>query len=114
MTFLDHRLNFTFDWYKRSAKDFVGPAEVLPSIIGANSPQTNNSSMETKGFDLSLGWKDRVGEFNYGVNFVLSDYMSKITEYPNPTGLNTTWYEGRKVGDIWGYETVGFSSRKKK
>ena len=34
--------------------------------------------------------------------------MSKITEYPNPTGLNTTWYEGRKVGDIWGYETVGF------
>ena len=108
MTFLDHRLNFTFDWYKRSAKAFVGPAEVLPSIIGANSPQTNNSSMETKGFDLSLGWKDRVGEFNYGVNFVLSDYMSKITEYPNPTGLNTTWYEGRKVGDIWGYETVGF------
>lgn len=108
MAFLGNRLNFTFDWYKRSAKDFVGPAEVLPSIIGANSPQTNNSSMETKGFDLSLSWKDRIGEFNYGVNFVLSDYMSEIIEYPNPTGLNSTWYEGRKVGDVWGYETEGF------
>lgn len=108
MTFLNNRLNFTFDWYKRSAKDFVGPAEVLPSIIGASSPQTNNSAMETKGFDLSLGWRDHVGEFNYGVNFVLSDYMSTVTEYPNPTGLNTTWYKGRKVGDVWGYETVGF------
>src|SRR5690606_31199355 len=21
---------------------------------------------------------------------------------------NTTWYEGQKFGDIWGYETVGF------
>lgn len=108
MAFLSNRLNFTFDWYKRSAKDFVGPAEVLPSIIGASSPQTNNSAMETKGFDLSLSWKDRIGEFNYGVNFVLSDYMSKVTDYPNPTGLNTTWYKGRKVGDVWGYETVGF------
>lgn len=108
VTFLDNRLNFVFDWYKRSAKDFVGPAEVLPSIIGTSSPQTNNSAMETKGFDLSLIWRDRIGEFTYGANFVLSDYMSKITDYPNPTGLNTTWYEGRKVGDIWGYETVGF------
>lgn len=108
MAFLGNRLNFTFDWYKRTSEDFVGPAEVLPSIIGASSPQTNNSSMETKGFDLSLSWKDRVGEFNYGVNFVLSDYKSEITEYPNPTGLNSTWYEGRKVGDVWGYETIGF------
>lgn len=108
MSFLNNRLNFEFDWYKRSAKDFVGPAEVLPSIIGASSPQMNNSAMETTGFDLSVKWRDQINDFSYGASFVLSDYMSKITEYPNPTGLNTTWYEGRKVGDIWGYETVGF------
>ena len=107
MTFLNNRLNATFDWYKRSSKDFVGPAEILPSIIGIDSPQMNNSAMNTKGFDLSVSWRDRIGEVNYGVSFVLSDYMSEITSYPNPTGLNTTWYEGRKVGDIWGYETYG-------
>lgn len=107
ISFLNNRLNATFDWYKRSSKDFVGPAEVLPSIIGIDSPQMNNSSMDTKGFDLSVSWRDRIGEFNYSVNFVLSDYMSEITSYPNPTGLNTTWYKGRKVGDIWGYETYG-------
>lgn len=108
MTFLDNRLNVGFDWYRRSAKDFVGPSEVLPAIIGAASPQMNNSSMETNGFDLTISWRDRINDFNYGANFVLSDYTSKITDYPNPTGLNTTWYKGRKVGDIWGYETVGF------
>lgn len=107
MSFLSNRLNIEFDWYKRSAKDFVGPSEVLPSIIGATSPQKNNSAMETKGFELTVGWKDHIRDFNYGVSFVLSDYQSRITEYPNPTGLNTTWYEGRKVGDIWGYETAG-------
>lgn len=108
LALLNNRLNVTFDWYKRSAKDFVGPSEVLPAIIGATLPPSNNSAMETKGFDLSVGWKDHIRDFSYGVNFVLSDYMSKITEYPNPTGLHTTWYKGKKVGEIWGYETAGY------
>ena len=64
--------------------------------------------METTGFDLSVSWRDHINGFNYGASFVLSDYISKITEYPNPTGLTTTWYKGRKVGDVWGYETYGF------
>lgn len=112
MAFFSNRLNVVFDWYKRSSKDFVGPSEVLPSIIGASSPQMNNSSMETTGFDLSISWRDHINGFNYGASFVLSDYMSKITEYPNPTGLTTTWYKGRKVGDVWGYETYGFFQSK--
>lgn len=112
LTFLNNRLNVVFDWYKRSAKDFVGPSEILPAIIGATSPQMNNSSMETTGFDLSISWKHHINDFNYSANFVLSDYTSKITDYPNPTGLNTTWYKGRKVGDVWGYETYGFFQSK--
>lgn len=103
----DNRLNIEFDWYKRSAKDYVGPAEVLPSIMGASSPQMNNSALETKGFELTIGWKHTIRDWNYGVSFVLSDYTGRVTEYPNPTGLNTTWYKGRKMGEIWGYETVG-------
>ena len=107
MSLFRNRLNVAFDWYKRSSNDFVGPSEVLPSIIGATSPQKNNSSMETTGFDLTISWKDQIKDFKYGASLVLSDYTSKITKYPNPTGLITTWYEGEHLGDIWGYETYG-------
>lgn len=41
------------------------------------------------------------------MNFVLSDYTGKVTKYTNPTGLHTTWYEGKKMGELWGYETYG-------
>lgn len=104
---LNRKLNITFDWYKRKANDYVGPSEILPSIMGASSPSINNSSIETTGFDLSISWKDQIKDFKYSIDFMLSDYTGKVTEYPNPTGLNTNWYKGRKMGEIWGYETYG-------
>jgi TonB-linked SusC/RagA family outer membrane protein len=105
--FLNNRLNISFDWYKRNADDFVGPSEALPSILGTSAPQTNNAALETKGFDLTLGWRDRINDFSYGINAVLSDYKGKVKRYPNPTKLLSSWYEGENMGDIWGYETVG-------
>jgi TonB-linked SusC/RagA family outer membrane protein len=109
LAFLNNRLNVSFDWYKRSSKDFVGPSEPLPAILGANVPPSNNAAMETTGFDLSIGWRDRVfdNKFGYSVDLVLSDYKGKVVRYPNPTGLNSTWYDGMSIGEIWGYETYG-------
>ncbi|MCF3110641.1 TonB-dependent receptor [Niabella sp. CC-SYL272] len=105
---LDNRLNVTFGWYRRTADDFVGPAQAFPAFLGTAAPQVNNTGMVTHGFDLTLGWKDRINDFKYGVEIVLGDYQSKVLRYPNPTGLNTTWYVGENFGDIWGYQTVGF------
>ena len=108
MAALKNRLNISFDWYKRTADDFVGPAEAFPALLGTSAPEVNNTGMVTKGIDLTVGWKDKIGQVQYGADLVLSDYQSKVLRYPNPTGLNTTWYKGQKLGDVWGYETVGF------
>ncbi|MDR1225264.1 MAG: TonB-dependent receptor [Tannerella sp.] len=107
MTLLSNRLSIDFDWYKRKSDDFVGPAEALPAFLGTSAPQDNNAAMETNGFDLTVGWRDRIDDFSYGINAVLSDYKGKVVKYPNPNRLNTTWYEGQNMGDIWGYETYG-------
>ncbi len=107
LSFLSNRLNISFDWYQRKADDFVGPAEALPALLGTSVPQANNAAMLTRGIELSIGWRDQIDELTYSVNAVLSDYQSEVRKYPNPTGLNTTWYKGRKFGDIWGYETIG-------
>lgn len=104
---LNNRLNVSFDWYKRMGKNYVGPSIKLPAILGTSMPNTNDSEIQTTGWEVSIGWKDHVQDLNYSVNFVLSDYMGKVTKYNNPTGLITTWYEGRKMGEIWGYETYG-------
>ena len=114
MAFLSNRLTLAFEWYKRSAYDYIGPAESLPAIMGVAAPDKNNAAMETTGFDLTVGWKHQIGDFYYGINAVLGDYQTVITKYPNETnvfirndGITPEWYAGRVLGEIWGYETVG-------
>jgi TonB-linked SusC/RagA family outer membrane protein len=106
--FFANKLTFTMDAYDRRTYDMFGPSQKLPAVIGAKVPEANNSSLSTKGLELSLAWRDRIGDFSYDVMATLSDYQTTITEFYNPTGTMTTWSEGRKLGEIWGYETDRF------
>jgi len=106
--FLNNRLNLSFDWYRRSAKDFAVQADAMPAFLGTAPPRVNDAETETVGIEVSLGWKDRIKDFSYGANLVLSDYRGKIVQFNNPTKLlNNVWYEGMTMGEIWGFETVG-------
>lgn len=104
-----NRLTVNADYFKRKTYDMVGPAPELPVILGTSVPQINNADMESYGFELEAYWKDRIGKFNYSVRAVLSDDQQKVTSYPNPTGNIGTWYEGQKMGQIWGYTTIGIA-----
>ena len=108
MAFLNNRLNATFGWYKRKMDDYTGPAEPLPAFLGTAAPTRNSTAIETKGWDLTVEWRDRIGEVSYGVRGVLSDYKGVVVKYPNPTKtLSSGWYEGQVMGEIWGYESDG-------
>jgi TonB-linked SusC/RagA family outer membrane protein len=108
MTIWD-RVNLSYDWYQRNTTDMLTAGQALPAVLGTGVPRENNAEMKTIGWEFTAGWQ---GKSNYGllynIDFVLSDYQGTITKFDgNPNKLNTTYYEGRKLGEIWGYETVG-------
>lgn len=104
-----NRLQGNFDYFVRNTKNMVGPAPVKPSILGASQPAENNSDMRSQGWELELRWRDAIGDFNYGAKLVLSDDQQIITRYYNPNKLLNQWYEGQKMGNIWGYEVAGLA-----
>lgn len=106
---LDNRLTGSFDYFKRLTNDMIGPAPELPGILGTGVPKINNADMESYGFELELGWRDRFKDFSYGVKLVLSDDQQKVTRYPNDKGDIGQWYAGKMSNSIWGYETVGIA-----
>lgn len=106
---LNNRLTGSFDFYNRYTYDMVGPAPTLPSVLGTGAPKVNNADMKSYGWELELGWRDRIEEFNYGVRFVMSDNQDKILAYPNETMALNTHYNGKMMNEIWGYETVGLA-----
>lgn len=105
----NNRLTGSFEYYVRQTKDMVGPAPELPSILGTGVPKMNNADMKSYGFDLDVSWRDKVGDFSYGVKFVLSDNKRKVTRYPNENGIYSQWYAGKMSGELWGYETIGIA-----
>jgi TonB-linked SusC/RagA family outer membrane protein len=112
-----NRLSVSFDYYIRYTDDMIGPAPELPIILGTPVPNTNNTSLKTNGFDLSIDWHDRLQNgFGYNLGVVLSDAKTVITAYPNPTGAlqtedptNTAYNAGHQMGEIWGYQTIGIA-----
>jgi TonB-linked SusC/RagA family outer membrane protein len=108
--FLDNRLNVTFDKYIRYTIGMFTPGLPLPGVFGSGVPKGNYADLKTPGWELSIDWHDQVGvtnPFSYQLQFTLSDNHSIVTKYNNPNGLINTYYEGERLGDIWGYKTDG-------
>lgn len=102
--FFNDRLTGSFDIFSRETLDMLGPGPDYPKTLGAASPLQNAANMKTKGWELQLGWRDRIGAVAYGIGFNISDAKSQITKYNNPTkSLDMTYYEGMELGEIWGY-----------
>ena len=111
--FFNNRLTGSFDYYIRYTDGMVGPAPELPATLGTSAPKTNNCDLRTNGWELSIGWRDRLKNgLGYSANITLSDAKSSVTSYPgnatNSIGLNK-YVEGREIGEIWGLETIGIA-----
>lgn len=112
MAFFNNRLAFTAEAYIRDTKDMLTDGIALPSVYGASSPKMNTADLRTSGYELSLSWKDMFmlagRPFQYNVGFNFSDYTTVITKYDNPEySFAMDYYEGMRVGEIWGYRTGG-------
>lgn len=103
----NNRLTGSFDYFWRDNKDMVGPAVTYPAVFGAEVPKTNSLSMRTSGWELTLGWQDAIGDFNYSAKLNLSDDRTKITSYPNAERKLDKYIAGEYVGDIYGLTTIG-------
>jgi TonB-linked SusC/RagA family outer membrane protein len=104
--FLHNRLNLTFDWFTRKTSDMFGPSATLPYTLGTSTPEANNATLQTRGFELILEWRDKIGaDFHYNAQISLGDAHSEILSYKNEEGFIYDWYDGKKVGEIWGFKT---------
>lgn len=107
-TLLNQKLDMSFDWYQRTTSDMLVKID-YPEVLGTTAPPSNQAELRTRGWEFVIKWKDRIGkDFTYDLGFILSDSQAEITKYENKNNTLSTHYAGKKVGEIWGYETEGF------
>ena len=106
-SFLRGRLSFTGDMFIRKTEDMLTTSLTLPSVYGATTPTENCADLRTNGWEIALSWKDdfRLASkpFQYGITATLGDFTTKITKFNNPDKIFSNYYEGKTLGEIWGY-----------
>lgn len=105
-----NRLNVNFDYFTRATHGMLAAGIEIPSVVGASAPLQNVADMKTKGWELNLRWRDRIGDWAYYVGFNIYDQLSEITKYNNESGLLSDYRVGQKLGEIWGYCADGYYS----
>jgi len=101
-----NKVELIFDWFQRTNKDMLGPGAQLPGVFGASVPQVNSGEMQTKGWELTLNFKHRFSDdLNVYFSGVLYDATAEITKWNNETGILSDFYSGKKIGEIWGFES---------
>lgn len=111
LALLNSRLNITGDYFIKQNKDMLVALQVSNSI-GIPTGQYNLADMETKGWELSIGWRDHIGKnFSYYVNANLSDAKSTLLKYGGQTaiipGINP-YIEGLPLNSVFGYQAAGY------
>lgn len=115
---LNNRLNVTAEWYKRRTNGILQTVS-LPFSVGTNNPLFNIGELENKGVDLSVGYRDKAGDFSYGISGNISFLSNVVTKLYNDQPLLISGLhrrhgdnvvrveEGRSIGAIWGYKVGG-------
>ena len=105
--FLNNELNVTFDWYlRRNVGMLVSGNEIIRYVGIASAPLENGGDLKTTGWELQIDYNHAFNkDFAVYGTFTLADSKSEITKWNNTTGALQGWYEGKQLGEIWGFET---------
>lgn len=110
MSFLKSRLNFTADYFIKVTDDMI-VAVPIPLYVGANPPRVNAGSMENRGLEMALNFRDNISKdlnFELGVNF--TRITNEVTSLGGGAPINSG--NVNKVGDLTrtevGYEIAYF------
>lgn len=107
--FFKGKLNITADYFIKNTYDLLLTLPI-PLVAGLSAAESNAASTENKGFDLAIGWRDRIGEVNYGARINYSDVQRIATDLAGVGPLisgNQITEVGGELFSIYGFESAG-------
>ena len=89
--FFQNRLAFTFDWYRKTTKDWLVQAPKNEILGYEEEAMINGGDVLNTGVEMALSWSDNIGpDFLYHVNVNAAYNKNKVTRLATQSG---------KIGD---------------
>lgn len=110
------RLNGEIGYYTKTTDDLLAHVSIN-SALGQANKITNAGSINNRGIEVSLSWRDKIGQVSYGVSGNLATVRNRVTKLGND---NTPIYAygsnnyqshitavGHAIGSFYGYVQDG-------
>ncbi|MDR0506147.1 MAG: TonB-dependent receptor [Dysgonamonadaceae bacterium] len=111
-TFFRNRLFVSLDYFdKRTSDILLDP--VIASAFGTSAAQENAAIMHNKGWEATVSYRLKTGDFNHNFSLNVSDSKNKVVDYGGKEQIdqNDQLYkiirEGEAIGSYYGYKTDG-------
>ena len=118
--FLNNKLWVTTEYYIKTTSDMIMDNNTLLNAWGVGgAARVNIGSMENRGFDLTVNYKDMAGDLKYSLSTNITKVTNKIVQLSSNTDQRieggafhaleyyTLTEIGSQVGDFWGYQVDG-------
>lgn len=114
--FFQNRLTLNATYFYRKTTDVLyKPSASYSSIFGLSVSQVNTGAVENKGWEFEVGYRDKVGAFNYWVNGnfsiiknkVLTLGMGNVIQANGMVGNGSNLFIGYPMQMYYGYKTDG-------
>ncbi len=97
-SFLDQRLSLSAEYYNSKTKDVLTTMPIAISTGNqGGSPLANAASLKNTGFELTASWRDKIGEFTYGVTANVTTLKNKVLDLGYGKDV---YYSGRTKSEI--------------
>ena len=116
MNFLKSRMSVALEGYYDMARETfmtLDNAPEFPATVGGAASPSNYGENDMYGVEISLGWKDKVGDVKYNVKLSTGYSDNKRLKFPGQDNvLRKDYYKETRTGErndrgVWGMECIG-------
>lgn len=110
---LNGLISAEFDYFERRRQGLLADRLLtLPTSFGKKLPQENLNSDRTRGFEIVLGHRNKIGKVSYNVsaNFTTTRVLNRYIERAQSGNMYDDWRNNtneRYKSITWGYEALG-------
>ena len=114
-TFFKNKLFASFDYFNNNTTDIL-MQPVVPSVFGSNAPNQNLGEMQNRGWETTITYQTKSGDFMHNLSFNFADTKNKVSYFrylgaseriDQSDQMYKIIREGEALGSYFGYKVDG-------
>jgi TonB-linked outer membrane protein, SusC/RagA family/TonB-dependent outer membrane receptor, SusC/RagA subfamily, signature region len=111
--FFNNNLYVSLDYFNKRTWDILLAPEVS-TVFGSSAANENAGEMRNRGWEATINYRLRSGDFSHNFNLNIADSKNKVTDFGGKERIDQSdqMYklirEGETLGSYYGYKTDGY------